>query len=282
MLLFCRQRAFKGFALSAVLSGLTAQAQTASHVTNVEPQPVERTIATQDSNGRSIVIARPLEPEATNNDLEAYFMPDELVDQMESRYYQRIRDYSLKQGFYENARDTRLKRTYGGSPAEEQAMRQEMAEFMKRYMIRKGIPKYLSSKKQTRFIGEQYQKAETLVQNASRIEISSKSGNKDAWKFGTGINPMNTKAWMKYSNTNSSIELYNYFDRHDKLCLSLTHQQGMYLPSAEYNFLDKSLDTGVKFRHSGSHESQLRTSFPLGESGSLKNVRTSISSTYRF
>jgi len=283
MCVLFRQPGLRYLALGSLVLGLTAQAEPQSRNRNLEPQAILSTKASKGKSGRSIVIAHPLDPDTSipsaGKDLDTYLMPDELINQMESKYYFKIREFSAKQSFSLHSRDSRLQRNYIGTPSEEQAMREEMASFMKRYMIRKGLPKYLSSKKETRFIGDQYQRAESFVQNAGRIEIKSKD---ESWKFGSGINPFTTKAWLKYSNPRSTVELYNVFEKKDSLGISVFRQEGRYMPMAQYLILRNSFVTGVKYRHSPVLDSEIRTSLPLYQRGLWNHTVTSISSTYRF
>jgi hypothetical protein len=245
------------------------------------PHFLKKTKAKSGRGGKSIVIAHPMldSPESAGRDLETYLMPAELIEQMEGKYYFKIKEYSVKQSLSLHSRDSKLQRNYLGTPAEEQATRQEMASFMKRYMIRKGLPKYLSSKKATRVIGDSYQKAETFVQNAGRIEIKSKD---ESWKFASGINPFTTKAWLKYSSPTSSIELFNVFEQKDSLGIQIFRQEGRYVPMAQYLILQNAFETGLKFRYSPMLDSELKTTLPLYERNVWNHAVTSISSTYRF
>jgi hypothetical protein len=272
----------KSLALASLIMSLTVQAQTRSKKVDLDtPRVLNKTRAQKGRGGKSIVIAHPMldTPQSAGRDLETYLMPDELINQMEGKYYFKIKDYSLKQGLSLHSRDSKLQRNYLGTPAEEQATREEMASFMKRYMIRKGLPKYLSSKKATRVIGDSYQKAETFVQNAGRIEIKSED---ESWKFGSGINPFTTKAWLKYSSPTSSIELFNVFEQKDSLGIQIFRQEGRYVPMAQYLILQNAFETGLKFRYSPLLDSELKTTLPLYQRNVWNHAVTSISSTYRF
>jgi|GEM_PF-3135216 len=286
MRVFHGLQAFRGLALGTLLIGLTAEAQElpqkASSVKSLEPVPVRSTEAIKTRGGRSIVIANPMldeESSAKTNDLQTYLMPEDLIDQMTNRWDFQLQEFAIRQSYNTHSRDSRLSRSTSGSPAEEQKVRENMASFMKRYMVRKGLPKYLTTKKSTRFIGEQYIKAEAMVQRAGRVEFKGKD---ESWKFGTGINPFTTKAWLKYSNPTSSVELYNIFEKKNSLGIAFFTQRGRYIPNAGYLIQKNSFITGTKFRYSRVLEYELKSAWPLYKGDLLNNTVTSVSSTYRF
>lgn len=277
----------RGLALSLSLVGLTAQAQpqsvnATSSAESLDPVPVQTTQAIRARGGRSIVIANPMIDEETSSkgsDLKTYLMPDDLIDQITNRWDFELQEFAFRQSYNEHSRDSRLSRALSGSPQQEARVRGTMADFMKRYMIRKGLPQYLSTKKSTRFIGEQYIKAEAAVQKAGRVEFKGKD---DSWKFATGVNPFTTKVWLKYSSPHSSLELYNIFEKKNSLGVAFFTQQGRYIPNAGYLIQENALVAGTKFRYSRVIEYELKSSWPLYRGDPLNNTVTTISSTYRF
>ncbi len=266
-------------------TGLTTEARAQTALPSAPPRTALSSagidpFATQPA-GQSVVLAQPFfePPPSFLNDLDTHFMADEMVDKIEDRYYMKLRDFSLKQGYMLHTRDSRLQRNLPGSPAEEQAVRQEMARSMRQYMIFRGLPKYLSSKKETRFLGESYTQAVNLAQTVGRIEIKSKD---ESWKFSSGINPFTTKAWAKYSSPSSTLELYNIFNRKDSLGLVASTTQGRYVPMAQYLILRNALETGVKVKFSPMLESELKTQFPFEKPDVLEHCVTKIATSYRF
>jgi hypothetical protein len=283
------QQTLRGLSLAAVFAGLTAQAHASSEgLTLVNAKPVTRGKTSQAasnpsnpaSTSQSIVLARPLEDEVPNflNDLDTYLMSDELVNEIEDRYAMRLREFSMKQGFLAHTRDTKLRRNYVGTPAEEQAVRDEMAGSMKKYMLVRGLPKYLSSKKETRFIGESYTQAVSMAQSIGRVEIKSKD---DSWKFGSGVNPFTSKAWMKYSNASSTLEAYGMLNDKNSPAVILTHSMGPYVPWCQYYLTRNAFETGLRYRYSANLDSEIKTYMPFADK-TLPNTVTYLSSTYRF
>jgi hypothetical protein len=272
------QSSGRGLLAASLMGGLmpSALAQPAPSSAPVSPSSLK-----EGPQPQSIVLARPLQDSVPNflNELDTYFMPDELVTSIEDRYHMKLRDFSMKQGYLLHTRDARLQRTYLGTPLEEQAMRFEMAQSMSRYMLLRGLPKYLSSKKETRFIGESYEQAVSFAKNVGRIEIQSKD---ESWKFGSGINPFTSKAWAKYSNSTSTFELYNYFNRPDSLGIVTYIQHGRYVPMAQYYVFKNAFETGFRVKFSPNLDSDLKTFFPFSKPGVLDHAVTKVSTSYRF
>lgn len=228
----------------------------------------------------SIVLARPIYDTVPNflNELDTYLMSDELVDQIEDKYALRLREFSLKQGFMFHTRDNKIQRSFLGTSEEEKALHTEMANSIKRYMLVRGIPKYLSARKATRFIGQTYTGAVSLAQKATRIEFK---GEDQSWKFGTGVNPFTTKAWAKYSNKSSTVELYNHFDKDKSLGLvALTHY-GYYQPKMTYYIQRNAFEMGFRYSTNPQWEVEYRTYYPL-EFDVMENMISYVSTTYRF
>jgi hypothetical protein len=239
------------------------------------------TNSTNSTNStKSIVLARPINDTVPNflNELDSYLMSDELVNHIEDQYALRLRDFSLKQGFLFHTRDSKSQKNFLGSNEEEKALHIEIANSIKHYMLVRGIPKYLSSRSSTRFIGETYQQTITLAQKATRIEFSGANEN---WKFGSGINPFNTKAWAKFSNKKSTIELSNFFNQAESLTLLALTQYGYYQPRTSYYIQRNALEVGLRYATSLQWELDYRTYYPL-KTGAAKNIASYISMGYRF
>jgi hypothetical protein len=226
------------------------------------------------------VLARPVFDTVPNflNELDTYLMSDELVNQIEDQYALRLREFSLKQGFLFHTRDSKSQRAFIGTSEEEKTLHTEMANSIKRYMLVRGIPKYLSARQATRFIGETYSNTISFAQKATRIEFT---GDNEEWKFGSGINPFNSKAWAKYSNKKSTVELFNYFDQGDSLAIVALTNYGYYQPRTTYYIQRNALEIGFRYTTSPQWEIEYKTYYPL-HTDVMQNMISYVSTSYRF
>jgi len=228
-----------------------------------------------------VVLAHPTLDAVPNflDDLDTHLMSDELVGQLEDRYSMKLRSYSLQYGFIHHQRDTRAVRTYFGTGAEEEQVRAEMAASIKHYMLVRGLPKFLTSKESTRYIGENYTKAVTLAQNVARVDFK---GEKSDWAFNAGLNPFSTKAWAKYSNKASTIEAYNFFNQENTLAVIAYTRVKKYVPRMQYHIQKKAIEPGVKYIASARFDGDFRTYIPLDSPSPSFYAVNYITAYYRF
>ena len=268
--------------LLCLFSSLT-QAQEVS----TEPSTADRAEGLQNRSyndpitSSPIVLAHPMLDAVPNflDDLDSHLMSDELVNQLEDRYSAKLRSYSLQHGLIMHNRNSRVLRTYYGTSEEEIAVRNEMARAIKHYMLVRGLPRFLTSKESTRSIGENYTKAVQFAQNAARVDI--KSADK-SWSFNAGLNPFSTKAWSKYSNKKSTIELYNFFNKEDTLAIIAFTRIKRYIPKIQYHIAKKAIEPGVKLIASRTFEAEYRIYIPMGTPNFLNSAVNYVAAHYRF
>lgn len=251
----------------------------------IEEEEIQSLLQDSDYNDdtdlpQAVVIAEPTLDSIPNfiSELDNYLMSDELVREIEEKYSLRLKEFSFKRSFNEHSRDTVLQRSSKGNTKAEKELYEDMANSVKRHMLLQGIPKYLSARKATRFIGEGYKRAVSLSKKATNFEFKSEKSN---WKTGFGINPFNTKAWLKYSNKQSAIELFNYFEKKNTLGILAFTQIGYYQPKSIYNILKNSIEVGFSYSTSPHWEYEYRLEYPIN-SRSFDAVKNIASLGYRF
>lgn len=105
----------------------------------------------------------------------------------------------------------------------EDKFRREMAASLKHYMIIRGIPKFLSSREETREIGKKYEKTMHKVSTFATVKMETK----DKWVLNSGFNPLNLTAWSGYSNAkwnfeaNAGLKQENFNPSFQRLGISL-------------------------------------------------------------
>jgi len=80
--------------------------------------------------------------------------------------------------------------------------RSEMAASLKHYMIVRGLPKFLSSREETKEIGKKYEKTMQQVATFASVKVETKA----KWVLNSGFNPLNLVGWTSYSNKTWNFE----------------------------------------------------------------------------
>lgn len=213
------------------------------------------------------------------DDLDTHLMSDEIINQLEARYSMQLQFYSAQYGLVRHTEDTILKRTYYGSIERERAIQLRMAQSIRHYMLVRGIPRFLTSKESTKFIGENYSRAVSFAQKAARVEIKSADGR---GQFNAGANPFTTKFWAKWVKGQTTIEMSDFLNEQNRLAVFAVTQRGRYRPRITYHIERKGLEPGVQFKVNRDLSTQLYTFFPLNEGNPLASSKTTFSAQYRF
>lgn len=159
---------------------------------------------------RSVELVRPqdLDTPSFAGDINAILMSEDLVNYVDDEVRKNVGTLKVQNGFYfrdaENyyvmSRDTRVNRPFVMTYSEEITVRKAMARWMKSYMIAKGIPKILKSRRETKNLAQTYER----TMNLTKIEFKSvnpKTGVE--WKYAVGVDPFKdgkVTAWSRASN----------------------------------------------------------------------------------
>ncbi len=267
--------------LALSLSAKSALAQTIESDPSTTAETAEQLNNRRQLRSAPVVLAHPMLDTVPNflDDLDSHLMSDELVNQLEDKYAMKLQSYSLQYGLILHERDSKAVRSYYGTAEEELKIRNEMARSIKQYMLVRGIPRFLTSKESTRTIGETYTKAAAFAQNAARVDFKNDAGT---WAFNAGINPISTKAWAKYSNKNSTLEAYNFFNQDKTLAIIAFTRVRKFIPKLQYLIEQKAIEPGVKYIANINLEAEFRTHYPFASPNPLYDTVSYISAQYRF
>jgi len=135
-------------------------------------------------------------------DLRNNLLPDDYFAGLDASYLRKLNDYRSVSGFYVMNRDSRLKRPYGVSLEQERDIRNNMAKSTRKYMLMKGIPRFLKSRPDTRYIGQAADDAVETAQRAATIEVRNEQG----WSYSYGLDPFNSRAFARTWNKTYRFE----------------------------------------------------------------------------
>lgn len=213
------------------------------------------------------------------DDLDTHLMSDEIINRLEERYSMQLQFYSAQYGLVRHTEDTILKRTYYGSVEQEQEIQLKMARSIRHYMLVRGIPRFLTAKESTKFIGESYTKAVSFAQKAAHVEIKSPDGR---GKFNAGANPFTTKFWAKWVKGQTTFEFSDFINEDNRMSVFAVTQRGRYRPRITYHIERKGIEPGLQFQVNQDFSTQLYTFFPINKSNPLADSRTTFSAKYNF
>ena len=156
-----------------------------------------------------------------------------------------------------------------------------MAGTLKRYVILKGLPKFILSREDTKDVGQSVEKTLDAVQNTTSVSIKSE---KSKWAFNAGFNPINFNSWARYQSEewifSAASNLKDFQPR-----LDATHRFGIAneysLTSTFYplrNIIDPSLDWYID----NDLRTGIGTSIPFKEENISRVIVTTVSLFYSF
>lgn len=273
-------RAQEAFGTDSTLETAELWVDPVSSQDNYE-QNSELSLEEREALGSAVVIASSTLDHVPTflDDLDTHLMSDEIINRLEDRYSMQLQFYSTQYGLVRHTEDSILKRTYYGSIEQEQAIQLKMARSIRHYMLVRGIPRFLTSKESTKFIGENYTKAVSFAQKAARVEIKTPDGR---GKFNAGANPFTTKFWAKWVKGQTTIEFSDFINEHNRMAVFAVTQRGRYRPRVTYHIERKGIEPGVGFKVNRDFSTQLYTFFPLNDSNPLANAKTTFSAKYNF
>lgn len=135
-------------------------------------------------------------------ELNATFLSEELIQKMDNEYSRQLEAVTRNQGFYAMSFDSRRGSTLNKGVESKEELSKKMADSVRNYVVLRGLPKFLSTREQTKELGKAYAQTIQAVTEAATIQVKTKNN----WALGSGINPLGMKAWAKASNKNWNME----------------------------------------------------------------------------
>jgi hypothetical protein len=140
-------------------------------------------------------------------ELSSSLMNEDLKQRIDEEYMKKLRSYMYFHGYEQTSLDVRGRVMYNIDNDEELKVRKEMAISMRNYMLSRGVPKFLSSREETRRVGETYQKV--VESTHASFQLSSPPKDQDAappWMLKMGIDPFRFQSYLRITNQLWSIE----------------------------------------------------------------------------
>jgi hypothetical protein len=234
----------------------------------------------QASEGGSIELAPEITVPTFMSDVDESLMSDELMSHIEEQYSEELQEFSLRNGFYQQDRSSRSDANVILSEAEEIQVRQSMASSMKKYMLLRGVPKFLGTRDATKNLGQAYSKTVAMARGATRVTLGGKERN--SWKFSTGVNPFTGKGWAKYGNASWNVETSDYIDQDDALALVVSKKWSRYTAHSSYMIEQEKLSSGFDYQIRKDLSSGLSASVPLAVEDTLDRSVTNVKLRYSF
>jgi hypothetical protein len=220
------------------------------------------------------------------SELNSVMSSDDMIRDMDNMYADRLREFSMYNGFFATMDVGARPGFRGNIPREEAALRQDMAKSIQKWMLLRGIPKFFQSKPATR----QYAQAYEHVAQNTKLQYKTESN----WEYKTGVNLYQLRAYAGASKGSFSFEassplpavgltgpIVNY-----KKYVLLTATKGLgnshYTAFTSYDYFAKNLVPGISRSFSSKLNASLSSNIPLAEVYVGKAAVTTISMNYAF
>jgi hypothetical protein len=237
-------------------------------------------VQSSDSNGGSVELAQPVTVPTFMSDVDDSLMSDDLMKHIEGQYSDELQEFSLQNGFYQQERGSRSDSPAILSESEEIQVRQSMAQSMKKYMLLRGVPKFLSTRESTKGLGQAYTKTVAVAQGATRVSFGGKE--RDSWRFATGVNPFTGKGWMKYGNSSWNFEASDFIDQEDALSVNATKRWQRYTLNSSYLIEQEKVESGVQYQIRKDLSTGLSSRVPVASTNTWDHTVNKVSMRYSF
>jgi hypothetical protein len=158
----------------------------------------------------------PMQEEDFFRSFDSFLDADKNLNDLHQTYMRALIPYNTYSAFYLHSRDTRQERYF--SIERELVMRQEMARSLKNYLLLKGIPKFLTTREETKGLGQKYATVVGQTERLTKINISNEAATTE---FSGGLNPFVMKAWIRYRNRSLAFEASRYLRRENTTLASV-------------------------------------------------------------
>jgi hypothetical protein len=190
--------------------------------------------------------------------------------------------YSMRNGFYNTSLDSVASTRPPARTVEEDIrFQKQMASTLKRYILLKGLPKFILSREDTKEVGKTLDKTIHAVQNTTTVSFKSKE---NTWAFNAGVNPINFNSWARYQNENWVFSATTNLKDVDPR-LEATHLFGLaneYTLSSAYFPSRQVLDPSVGWQVDRDLRTAVGTTIPLAAPDISESVVTTVSFFYTF
>ena len=250
------------------------------------PESEISTDGTQSSSSRkrSVTLAEP--PRAGDvptlaADLNTAMMGPDMVKAMDEQYAERLRNFSIHNGYYASSKFSTRPNPTGKGIQEEVQIRKDMAKSIQRYMFVRGIPKFLATKPETKRIAQTYNQVIVMTKIEGRTE--------SRWEYKTGINPFQLRAFGNVAKDGWFFESSTFYDKEGKYYLkdiylkaNKSYQSGNYSTGCNYEVFTEVLTPNVGKRFSKALNGTLALTLPLASTYVMPNAVTTASLNYSF
>lgn len=217
------------------------------------------------------------------SELSTSVMNEELKRKIDDEYMSSLRSYMYFHGYSSTSLDVRSRVMFNIKPEEELKVRREMAVSVRNYMFSRGIPKFLSSREQTKGMGEKYEKAVNSTHLS--FNLSKPSKEKDAappWVLKTGVDPFRMEGYARVTNQVWSFEgKQNMRHMHQVEFLVLRSLRKRSFGS-RYNLDSRDLTPFYSYSFTRNLNGSLGITFPLKADQVMVQTVTRVSMSYAF
>jgi hypothetical protein len=241
-------------------------------------------IQSSSNRKRSVTLAEP--PRAGDvptlaADLNTAMMGPDMVRAMDEQYAERLRNFSIHNGYYESGKFSSRRHPTGKGIQEEVQIRKDMAKSIQRYMFVRGIPKFLATKPETKKIAQTYNQVIVMT----KIECRTES----RWEYKTGINPFQLRAFGNVAKDGWFFESSTFYDKEGKYYLkdvylkaNKSYRNGQYSTGCNYEVFTEVLTPNVGKRFTKTLNGTLALTLPLASTYVMPNSVTTASLNYSF
>jgi hypothetical protein len=152
-----------------------------------------------------------------------------------------------------------------------------MARTLRRYVLIKGIPKFLKSREGTKAIARTYTNSLETVRTMTSVQIRTKNN----WKYGAGINPFNQVASINASNEVWIFESSYNLDTRQGGVLG-RWKSGDWAADTVYNFTAREVVPGMSHAFNPNVNGGLSLKIPLAAADVMAASIATVSVAYVF
>ncbi len=219
----------------------------------------------------------PAEEASFFESLDSFLEADTNIHSLHETYFRALMPFQTYHTFYIHSRDTRQVRMH--TVEEELVLRREMARQLRNYLLVRGIPKFLTTREETKIIGERYQTLVGQTEKLTKINIRSEDKKEE---FSLGLNPFTAKTWIKWVKNDYYTELSRYLFRANSTVLTARKRFSNFYVGSYYYFELKQLEPYYLEELSKSLTFQTGVIIPLASLDVLADLSTFIRYTYKF
>jgi hypothetical protein len=216
-------------------------------------------------------------------ELSAAVMNEELKQKIDEEYMRNLRSYMYFHGYQTTSLDARSRTMYNINEEEELKVRREMAVSVRNYMLSRGIPRFLSSREQTKRIGDSYQK----VVNSTHLsfQLTNPPASKVStppWTLKTGLDPFRAQIYARVTNQLWSVEGKQDLRKYKNVDFLVARTGKKRSVGSRYNMDSRDLTPFMTYAFTRNLNGGLDTTLPFRQEKILVHTVTRISMSYAF